>query len=261
VRPLCTPVRTPNGCWRPCCRFSSVLPTARDPGIRGPTQGVTGPAPLVVELHGGPWERDYWSAGDFDTISCFRIEAMQSQGELPGLGRIWRLFMAAGSRRTAGGCSKISPKPCSGDRSEHLPIPNASPSLAPASAVLHTYATDRKTASLRVRNQCSGRRQLAAHFETWPPSGAIATIRVVLSAGRQSCRAGRDVAGFAAQPDRRDHRAATCYSRANDVRVQAGLGRHCLRCANSDVRSNTWCSTTKVINSPNWRNRLACGEP
>lgn len=30
-------------------------------------RGVTGPAPLVVEIHGGPWARDSWSPAVFDT--------------------------------------------------------------------------------------------------------------------------------------------------------------------------------------------------
>ena len=30
-------------------------------------RGVTGPAPLVVEIHGGPWARDSWSSAVFNT--------------------------------------------------------------------------------------------------------------------------------------------------------------------------------------------------
>lgn len=66
-------------------------------------KGVSGPAPLVVNIHGGPWVRDYWSAGTFDTT---RLLANRGYAVLKvnyrGSGGYGRAFMAAGARQTAG---------------------------------------------------------------------------------------------------------------------------------------------------------------
>ena len=65
-------------------------------------RGVTGPAPLVVNIHGGPWARDYWSSSDFDTLQLlanrgYAVIKVNYRGS-SGYGRE---FMAAGARVTA----------------------------------------------------------------------------------------------------------------------------------------------------------------
>lgn len=72
------------------------------PGYVIRPKGVTGPAPLVVNIHGGPWIRDYWSAGEFDAMQLlanrgYAVIKVNYRGSA-GYGR---KFMAAGARQTA----------------------------------------------------------------------------------------------------------------------------------------------------------------
>lgn len=65
-------------------------------------KGVSGPVPLVVNIHGGPWVRDYWEAGGFDSQQLlanrgYAVMKVNYRGSA-GYGRA---FMAAGARQTA----------------------------------------------------------------------------------------------------------------------------------------------------------------
>lgn len=65
--------------------------------------GISGPVPLVVNIHGGPWIRDYWSGGSFnpEQLLVNRGYAVMKVN-YRGSGGYGRKFMAAGTRNTAG---------------------------------------------------------------------------------------------------------------------------------------------------------------
>lgn len=66
-------------------------------------QGVQGPAPMVVSIHGGPWARDTWQAAGFNTTQMlanrgYAVLKVNYRGS-SGYGRA---FMMAGAGETSG---------------------------------------------------------------------------------------------------------------------------------------------------------------
>lgn len=104
MRPLRTPAPDAGRLLSPMVPFFFRASDGLEiPGYVIRPRGVTGPAPLVAIPHGGPWERDFWSAGDFDLNQLlanrgYAVLKVNYRGSA-GYGRA---FMAAGARRTAG---------------------------------------------------------------------------------------------------------------------------------------------------------------
>lgn len=64
--------------------------------------GVTGPAPMVVNIHGGPWARDYWLGGELNTLQLLANRGYAVlQVNYRGSSGYGRRFMAAGAGKTA----------------------------------------------------------------------------------------------------------------------------------------------------------------
>jgi dipeptidyl aminopeptidase/acylaminoacyl peptidase len=65
-------------------------------------KGVTQPVPLVVNIHGGPWTRDHWAAGELDPAQLLVNRGYAViKVNYRGSGGYGRQFMAAGARATA----------------------------------------------------------------------------------------------------------------------------------------------------------------
>jgi dipeptidyl aminopeptidase/acylaminoacyl peptidase len=65
-------------------------------------KGVSRPGPLVVHIHGGPWTRDRWAAGEFDAMQLLANRGYAViKVNYRGSGGYGRQFMAAGARVTA----------------------------------------------------------------------------------------------------------------------------------------------------------------
>ncbi|WP_292936558.1 alpha/beta fold hydrolase [Noviherbaspirillum sp.] len=103
VTPLRTPSADASHVLAPMQPFSFRASDGLDiAGYVLRPKGVTEPAPLVINIHGGPWTRDYWSAGGFSTMQLlanrgYAVIEVNYRGSA-GYGR---KFMAAGARVTA----------------------------------------------------------------------------------------------------------------------------------------------------------------
>lgn len=65
--------------------------------------GVKGPAPLVVDIHGGPWSRDSWQSAGFTPTQMLANRGYAVLNvNYRGSGGYGRAFMMAGARETSG---------------------------------------------------------------------------------------------------------------------------------------------------------------